>query len=97
MRKTLIIIMASVFFVSFAYGAMAQGGMQERHKPVIKCMTIQGAVDVPAGHESGLYACNPERSFRLDLCLEESRIYDCFYRFQNGVCTCWCKPCCLCI
>ena len=97
MKRILVLLLVIVFSLTFVYGVLAQNDSLQRHKPVVRCITDLGTIDLPAEHQAGIHACEMEDSFRLDLCVEESRMYDCFYRFKDGECYCYCKPCCLCI
>ncbi len=97
MRKPLTIILFAILVTAFLFGTMA-GGPVQAHQPVVKCLLETGGVYLPDVHrEGGPWSCAESHCFLLDLCDDESRIYECCYRFNNGECNCLCNVRFMCI
>ena len=96
-KKCLTVVLAAILVVSFLFGALAP--MSRANNPfrprVIKCVTELGtSIDIE--QTSGSYACDAERCFYYDACIEDNLIYECCYRYNKGLCDCMCQVLVIC-
>ena len=90
MKRHFTFVLIVVLVMTFAYGSIAHNIISGPRKPDVMCVTSTGSAYHPSEILGGSFDCSVERCFEFDLCREESRIYRCCFRFNNGECNCLC-------